>query len=267
MSAIKKVILPFDFLEASIHALDYILNFIGRERSVEVIALWVSEVEPSAREKDELDERFDKLLEELDRKVQVKPEIRVIIGSLTRSVLQAQKDLGADIIVMGTMGQAQTDEAVTHTSRVVLEADSPVLVTPFGCPVVHPRDIALVLGGEEIEDSAALGPLLDIARSADARIHVVTVYADSIIEERMAENPITRKNEELLSYYFEHFYEDHVFLQGTDIEKAIMEYIREKGIDMLCIMPRNHARKSQPSEGRLTRILALHTPVPLLTLD
>lgn len=259
--------LPFDFLEASIHALDYTLNFIGYERPVELIALWVCELEPSDRERKELESRFDNLLVELNRKTSLKPRIEVSIGQLTTQVLNSQKEMGARLIVMGTMGQAQTDEAVTHTSRLVLEADSPVMVVPYGCSVEVPSDIALVLGREEIEDAGVLQPLLDVARTFDSRIHVVTVYSDSIIDEKMAENPITRKNEELLSYYFEHFYEDHVFLKGRDIEKAIMNYVEDKEIDMLCIMPRNHSQKSQPSEGRLTRILALHTPVPLLTLD
>lgn len=267
MSTIQKVLLPFDFLEASIHALDYTLGYIGHERPVQLIALWVCEVEPSQHEREDLAARFDKVLEELDCKASIKPVIRVVIGKLVPEVMKSQREFGADLIVMGTMGQAQTDEAVTHTSRLVLEADSPVMVVPFGCQAEPPKQIALVLGSDEIEDSQVLEPLLDIARTCDARIHVITVYADSIIEEKMAENPVTRKNEELLSYYFEHFYEVHSYLKNPDIEKAIMGYVEEKEIDMLCIIPRNHARKGQPSEGRLTRILSLHTPVPLLTLD
>ena len=55
--------------------------------------------------------------------------------------------------------------------------------------------------------------------------------------------------------------------KNTDIEKGIFDYVREKNIDMLAILPRNHAKKSKPSEGRLTRLLTLHTEVPLLTID
>ncbi len=267
MSTVNKVLLPFDFLEASIHALDYTLHYIGYNRPIQIIALWVCEVQPSEKDREDLEKRFDTLLGELDRKVSVKPVIRISIGRLTDQILSAQKEYGAELIVMGTMGQAQTDEAVTHTSQLVLEADSPVMAIPFGCPVDVPTDVALVLGREEIEDDQILAPLLDVARTFDARIHVLTVYSDSIIDEKMAENAVTRKNEKILSYYFEHFYEDHVFLKGKDIEHAIMEFIKEKEIDMLCIMPRNHNQRGRPSEGRLTRILTLHSPVPLLTLD
>ena len=75
------------------------------------------------------------------------------------------------------------------------------------------------------------------------------------------------KNDSILEYYLETLHYHHVFPKNTDIEKGIFEYVKEKNIDMLAILPRNHAKKSKPSEGRLTRLLTLHTEVPLLTID
>ncbi len=74
-------------------------------------------------------------------------------------------------------------------------------------------------------------------------------------------------NEESLEYYLEHFYAEHNFEKNQDIEKGILEYIEEKDIDLLTILPRNHAQKTLPSEGRLTKLLTLHSSVPVLTLD
>ena len=60
---------------------------------------------------------------------------------------------------------------------------------------------------------------------------------------------------------------EHSFSKNQDVEEGILEYINEKKIDMLAILPRNHAKKSTPSEGRLTKLLTLHSEIPVLTLD
>ena len=78
---------------------------------------------------------------------------------------------------------------------------------------------------------------------------------------------IVENTEELLEYYLEHFYAEHSFSKNEDVEEGIFDYINEKNIDMLAIIPRNHARNSVPSEGRLTKLLTLHSEIPVLTLD
>ena len=119
------------------------------------------------------------------------------------------------------------------------------------------------MGGEKIEDKAVLGTLLDLARSFDARVHVLTIYKESVYDEEA----IKESNENLLEYYLEHFYADHTFIKSEDVEQGILDYIKKKNIDMLTILPRNHTEKSTPSEGRLTKLLTLHSEIPVLALD
>ena len=71
----------------------------------------------------------------------------------------------------------------------------------------------------------------------------------------------------MLEYYFETLDYQYAFPQSTDIEKGIFDYVKKNNIDMLAILPRNHAKKIKPSEGRLTELLTLHTELPLLTID
>ena len=119
------------------------------------------------------------------------------------------------------------------------------------------------MGGEKIDDKEVLETLLDVARTFDARVHALTIYKESIYDEEA----IKESNENLLEYYLEHFYEDHSFSKNDDVEQGILDYITEKNIDMLTILPRNHTEKSEPSEGRLTKLLTLHSEIPVLALD
>ena len=184
--------------------------------------------------------------------------------------VSAATDGRADLLIMGTMGSHDLDEHGTHTSELVLRAACPVIAVPFGTRVGVPREIALVLGRDAIEDPSVLETLLHIALLFDAKVHVLTIYQNSVLvtteEEGAGERPAAQ-NERRLGYYLEHFYVEHSFAENLDIEAGIMDYVREKGIDMLAIIPRNHAKSTEPSEGRLTKLLTLHADVPVLTLE
>jgi hypothetical protein len=75
------------------------------------------------------------------------------------------------------------------------------------------------------------------------------------------------ENEEVLEYYLDSLLYFHAFPQNSDIELGITNYVDQNDIDLLAIIPRNHAKQAKPSEGRLTKLLTLHTKVPLLTID
>ncbi len=263
MSNIKKILVPFDFSEAAINALEYALTLVGFNRPIDIIALQVGVLPANDSKKKEVQENFEKLLIRLNRKTVRKPKIVTVSGHLLETILKTQIEQQIDMVVMGTMGDKNAEEALTNTSKLVLEANCPVIVVPYGSSIGEPRQIALVLGKNEIEDKNTLRVLLDISRMYDARVHVLTIFKESITSENMD----VEKNEQLLEYYLEHFYAEHSFSKSEDLEEGILSYVNDKNIDMLAILPRNHVRNTKPSEGRLTKLLALHSSIPLLTLD
>ncbi|MEM9646921.1 MAG: universal stress protein [Bacteroidota bacterium] len=260
---IKNILVPFDFTEASLNALEYAVNFVGPSRDIQVQTLYVAAMPTSESEEKTLKTDFDKVLGSFKWKTKHKPSFITVTGEVISSILEKQEEFGSDLILMGTMGDKVTDEAITNTSRLVLEANCPVISVPYGCPIKEPKDIALVMGGEEIDDKKVLKTLLDVARTFNSRVHVLTIYKESVY----AEDSVVDSTENLLEYYLEHFYVEHAFSKNQDVEEGILEYITKKKIDLLAILPRNHTRLSSPSEGRLTKLLTLHSEIPLLTLD
>ena len=63
-------------------------------------------------------------------------------------------------------------------------------------------------------DKKVLKTLLDIARTFNSRVHVLTIYKESVYDEEA----IKESNENLLQYYLEHFYADHTFIKSEDVE-------------------------------------------------
>ncbi|MDT0605749.1 universal stress protein [Croceitalea rosinachiae] len=263
MSNIKKILIPFDFTEPALAALSYTLDFIGFENPIQVQAVYASTSEVSDFDKKKAEEDFDNIVKSLNKRTTLKPQILVAVGDLVDVILTTRKEQKSDLVIMGTLGDISIDAHVTNTSKLVLEVDCPVITIPFGSEIMVPKEIALVLGKEEIEDPKVLSLLLQIARSFNAKVHVLTIYKESIY----GENVIVESNEDTLEYYLEHFYSEHNFEKNQDIEQGILDYIEEKNIDLLAILPRNHAQKTKASEGRLTKLLTLHSTVPVLTID
>ncbi|PWL39375.1 universal stress protein [Flagellimonas aquimarina] len=263
MSNIDKVLVPFDFSEASINALEYTVNFVGPNRVIGILALYVSSMPTSESEKNTLKTDFSKIVKSFKKKSKNPPEFITATGDVIETILAEQQEHDTDLILMGTMGDKSTDEAITNTSRLVLEANCPVISVPFGCAIKEPKDIALVMGNERIDDKEVLKTLLDVARTFNSRVHVLTIYKESVY----AEKSVVESTENLLEYYLEHFYVEHAFSKNQDVEEGILDYINKKNIDLLAILPRNHTKLSSPSEGRLTKLLTLHSEIPVLTLD
>lgn len=259
MNKIKKILIPTDFSEVAHGAIDYALNFRQSHSELEMTLLHVTQFPILLDAKDNLVKSLEQKVKELSDLHGVSCNYILESGDLTETILDVQRRKEIDLIVTGTLGSDKIE--TSKTSELVIEADCPVLVIPKKTDSFSIKNIALALDENDIDDSYVLGILHDIARSFDADIHVITISKEGngVIKEDT--------NESILEYYLETLDYRHVFPKNSDIEKGIENYVNDKNIDMLVTLPRNHAKKSTPSKGRLTKLLALHTKVPLLALD
>lgn len=259
METIDSILVPFDFSEASLNALEYVRLFADRSPSVEIHALYVSGMPIAPVDRDRLQADFERVLEGIPFEKGTVPKFRTATGGVTDCILSEQRALGADLILMGTMGDKVTDEAITHTSRLVLDARCPVLSVPYGCPIKDPANAALVLVGKSRAMKRMPMPFLALTGVFGSKLHLMTKAREPgfVAEER---------SEKLLPDNPEPFYEVTPFGREGDMETGVLEYIQKAGIDLLAIVPENHAEGSTPSQGRLTRLLTLHAEVPVLSL-
>ena len=126
------------------------------------------------------------------------------------------------------------------------------------------KRIAFVLGQEKIHDSKALGTLLHIARRSNAKVHVVTI-ANQIGEFSYSEEE--EKNEKLVEQYLENVYKQRVFVKNKDVVEGILTYATKNDLDLIAVLPGNHNKRNEPSEGKLTDVLTLHSKVPVLAIN
>ena len=258
MNNVKRILVPTDFSAVSDRALEYVANLVKKDRTVGVKLLHIMEADD---EHSKVEQNLEQLKSSYQHSIPTL-DYQIVQGTIPQALLEVQEDMKADLIIMGTKGSTEEEsEASTLTADLVLEANCPVLVVPPKQQPFSIKNIALALGNQEIDNSLALGVLYDIARAFDARVHILSILKD---DQEPVLNP---KNQRVLEYYLETLDYHHAFPHNSDIEEGIAEYVMEKDINMLAILPRNHATKSDPSEGRLTKLLTMHAQIPLLTID
>lgn len=261
MSKISTILIPFNFSNTSEKALEYAVEFVGKDPNLQIILAYVLEGNNAGKDEEVLKAVETKYGASLKRPM----EWVSATGSLTESLLRITEKQHIDLIIMGTFGAFDDEDSKpTNTSNLVREVNRPVLVVPYSVEEFKMKNIALVLGKEEIEDTKALDTLLRVARRFNAQVHVLTiqnkpgVYGYSEIDE---------KNENAIQYYLENFYADRMFIENPDVVEGILNYAVDKNIDAITILPRNHSKNSTPSKGLLTHELTLHSKVPILAIN
>ncbi|WP_298479261.1 universal stress protein [uncultured Maribacter sp.] len=259
MDKISTLLVPFDFSPLAEKALDYAVDFIGLKTNMRLILVHISE----SSESDSINARFEEIKLKHSKTLRSPIELINKNGSITDSVLEVQKSRQIDLIIMGTSAPSKSSITKSNTSELVKAANCPVLVVPNTIEDFQLKNIALVLGKDEINNKQALSTLLDVARKFNAKVHVLTIenepgmYGYSSTDE---------KNENLLEYYLESFYQDHMFIENKDVVEGISNYVSEKAIDLISILPSNQENNTH-SKGKLTEALTLQSKAPLLAIN
>lgn len=256
MSAIKKIVVPTDFSASADLAMEYVAELTKDYPDKEVTFIHVTDQVTAG-----LEERLEGIKKEFKVLSEASCHALYKIGDLTEEILGFQREHGCDLILMGTEGR-EGEEVLSRGADMMLEADCPVMLIPASTSSKTVRNIALALDKEAIEDSASLEVLHGLAREKDAKIHVITIDT-----EEKGEYKVLETNENILDYYLETLDWKYIFPGSKDIEKGINDYVEQNNIDLLTILPRNHARKNEPSKGKLTKVLSLHSKVPVLAID
>ena len=256
MSAIEKIMVPTDFGEAAEHAMNYVAGLTRGFPDKQVTFLHISDqVNDRTREEMERVHAQFELLSEASCKTEAR------VGDLTEEILAYHGEHPQDLVIMGTEGRE--GDLLSHSAEVALRADFPVLSIPRTIePSGKIENIVLALDKNAINDSSSLGILHKLAREHDAKVHVLTIETEDEGHYIGSE-----ASESVLEYYLETLDWKYVFPKNKSIEQGIIAYVEENNIDVLAVLPKNHASRTPRSEGQLTKLLTLHSKIPVLAID
>ncbi|MEM8969298.1 MAG: universal stress protein [Bacteroidota bacterium] len=261
MNQIRKILLPTDFSACAQIALDYVVYMMSQDETLQLILLHVDDNPDLVIE--EADKQLNEVKKSLLPHIQSRTQIISQQGALVETILSVRQEKNIDLIVMGTEG-GEPDEvsASSHAAQLLQSSNCPVLIIPNTTTNFQIHQIALALDKQAIDDLATLDVLHDVARWFGAKVHVLTVKKPT-----EPDNAGFGPNQSDLEYYLETLDYHYAFPENADIQLGITNYIDQNNIDLLVILPRSHSLNAPPSPGKLTRLLALHTHIPLLVID
>lgn len=270
------ILAPTDFSKASRNAINYAAEIAKRAKAKlvllhayqpVVIAAEVPVVMPMSEEiEKECMRRLRRiryqLLTKHGRRFNV--EISCMEGLAADSINRYALEQKADLVVMGTHGITYLEEKLigSVTSDMITRSTYPVLSVSSTAKFKSIKKVLLATDYQSLSNQTLLDPIKEISDMFNSHIYVLNITG------KENELPTTTqavegiKLEQLLKA------QNHSFHSAVnpDVVKGINEFIEEKHMDMVVMVPRYHNFFSTLFKKRNTKNMAFHAKAPLLTI-
>lgn len=275
-TTIKKLLVPTDMTDKSLHVLDYATDFakfsgaeliIMHAYHVPTVVTDVTVVMPSLEEVEKgLEEDMKQLAERCALALGGSDKVTtLVVPGFVQDEIKATVDkYGIDLVVMGVLGGGFLDEHLfsSNTVSVMRDAGCLVLSVPkdvkFG-PVKH---VALASDFSALkEDKRSLDRFLDLVKLFEAHVYLVHIGVNDFVPDGV-EAAQGLKLDTLLESIPHTF---HHYSHG-DVVQGMNEFTAMYHVDMVVMIPHKHGFTDALFHGSNTRKMAFHSQVPLLVL-
>lgn len=274
---IKHILVPTDFSNCALNALDYALKFakhINPQAEITIlnaytiplayadfnIAYDVGESEDDIKKF--ISSEFDKIEGKLPLLKEFEYETVKTENYVKDAVEEYCLENDVDLIIMGTKGASGVDEVIlgTNAHRIIKAELAPVLVIPEDAKYEDVNNIALSSDYKGIM-AELLGPVKAIRQAYASEIHLIHVSTEPMLDKEKAEEA---KNLELHLKGLPHQYH---FMVNKNVEEGIDEFAEKNKIDLLVVLPRKKGLFESLFGKSESKSLIFHTKVPLLALS
>lgn len=277
----KKILVPTDFSPNSKKAIQYAAEIASTTGAaicivhiMDIAAAVMSEaiVMQGSLDKEMIADAEKQLGELVSSTKQVtngQVESKMVTGLVVDGILEAARETNADMIILGTLGDAGMQEKIfgSITAKVIGRADMPVLAVPLLYEWEQPKSILLAVNNFQ-EDPAILYPVIQLAKMFNTPIKVAVFTND---KNAMAVDYLQNKRDvDLFCNNMQHEHPELKIesqpLYGDHFEEAIKTYLKTDKTSLLVML--NHKRNFLESlfHRSMTKKMSYHTDIPLLSL-
>ena len=270
---LKKILVPLDFSETSLHAMKYAASLALKLNSEIVLFHTVGvpvvtsgdmvfTTDVSALQKDAIVQLEKAKAELLNIGHKLNVSISLAIGVPANEINLKCKEDGIDLVIMGSDGTSGVIEVVfgSVTRSVIANCPCPVLTVPLNAPNTFPGKVVFATNFEDHE-LQPLFLLTEMLKPLRTEIHLI--HVDSTAD--------MKSQDELLTYFRGQVtaninYDNIKFhlLKGDDVEDTIESFIVGNKIEWLAIAKRKRNFFDLVTSKSLTNKLHHHSYVPLL---
>ena len=256
----KDVIIPIDFSETSLNAARYAAALLGHRSDLHVILYNMFEEE---EESATAGRYLESLKAEMEQKGVSGIEcIKELGDNLIDCLGRLAHQKNAELIIMGISEKGEWKQLLSgsNTLKMADQNVCPVLIVPPGARYTGMKNVALTSDFENVEASTPVLAIKNVLELFDVKLHIVNVDNEhyvSLTDKYMTERAA-------LQAHFAAFNPEFYFIGMNDFQEAILQFARDKNIDMIIVIPKNHSFINNIFSGSHTKKLAFHTTVPLL---
>lgn len=271
---INKILVPIDFSDASIEALDH-ASVIAKKVGAGIHLLHVMHVSahifPNFEEDLDVNRLKDKLREEIGKigsacadKHNLNVDTELSEGTIARTIVERSRAIKANLIVMGTHGSSGFEEFFigSNASKVVTAATCPVLTIRKGTKVSSYAKIALPVDSsnhtrDKVSEAAKIAELFN------STIHMVALITENHEDEKAIFNLKLKQIQEYLDN--KGIQHESKELHGEDVAEMTNNFAQMIGADLIVIMTEQEASTGLFVGPHAQRIVN-HSRIPVLSV-
>ncbi|WP_028890633.1 universal stress protein [Tenacibaculum sp. 47A_GOM-205m] len=272
----KNILIPYNFSEAAINALNYTKQlFKGVEATIYLLDVYVSQ--PS-----ELlsDEKNDKWFNEMDNEIE--DELKYLLevlnreessftykslvasNSLTKAVTKTIEEKNIDVIVTGTKGAKSLAETFigTNTMKMINAIENcPLIVVPMNYKYKPLGQIIFSTNYKRSYVKNELQFLINLSLVKKCGLEVVNLSEETFLTENQQRNKV--KLRELLQDLNVTY--KKIDLEGSETQ-TIEKHIDETQSELLVLLNHKHNFFNRLLEENVIKKSAFHSKIPILIL-
>ncbi|GDX47680.1 universal stress protein UspA [Bacteroidota bacterium] len=278
---IKRILVPTDFSEISLNALDYAATIAAKD-DAEIILLHVYETpDQSSKIKlaIDLNEIMEKGINDKINELKVsnrsllsaRVTIKVLNGKIHSEIQKLADDMKVDLIVMGTHGSS----GISDISKMILGSNAYRVVNSCSCPVLTIRnkntnirfkDIILPIDSSK-ESKMKLDMAISWAKAFDATIHLLAVTAffeELYTEFKDLKKTISAIETRLQKAGINYTLKSH---RHQRISESVLEYADKMKADLVFIVTGNESAIAETIIRSAARTIVTESKCPVMSIN
>jgi nucleotide-binding universal stress UspA family protein len=275
----KKILLPTDFSENSINAIEY-ASHLFKDVTCKFFLLNVFKI-PYLANEELMDQNVAQLaaLEEEMHEISRK-EMKVLLDRLPKNtkhdfatisdynlfnlaVHQVVEEKNIELIIMGTKGATGAKEIFlgSNTSDVIMRSSCNVIAVPENHTYKPPREIVFPTDFQIDYNFEDLTPLISLAEMNKATVRIIHFSEKTDLDENQ------KQNKRKLSSFLKNIEHKYYTLSSSNFEEGLNCFIQSRGnIDMICIIGRHYGFFQRLFFKPKVRELSFHSTIPLFVI-
>lgn len=256
------VIVPVDFSQTSLNAVEYAANFLTGHYGASLVLYHSYGKESEQAEKEQ---QLNDLMQKLSASHTVKMEVLLHNeDDFVEGLEKAARHRRADLIIMGITGKSAIKQVLfgSNTLKMAETKACPVLIIPEQAKFTSIKNVMLTSDFKDTRNSTPSAPIKDFLSVSRPQLHVVNVDKDHYVSITEAYENEKQELRKLLEEYNPEFY----FMRLFELEEAINLFAKDKEIDLIIVVQKNHSFMDRLFKPSQTKKLSFHSELPILVI-